>query len=85
LKLQPINLKLTGLANKADLASLTGHQAKTNLSKLIAPAEAGEAVDITRGNQIGRDFPDTCCTDEGDIAIRLTASWRRNRKSSPFR
>lgn len=33
------------------MASFTIHQAKTNLSKLIAQAEAGEEVVITRGKE----------------------------------
>lgn len=33
------------------MATFTIHQAKTNLSKLIARAEAGEEVVIARGNE----------------------------------
>lgn len=40
------------------MASFTIHQAKTNLSKLIARAEAGEEVVITRGdNPVARVMP----------------------------
>jgi len=33
------------------MATVTIHQAKTNLSKLIARAEAGEEIVIARGNE----------------------------------
>jgi prevent-host-death family protein len=39
------------LANEAAMAIVTIHQAKTNLSKLIARAEAGEEIMIARGKE----------------------------------
>jgi prevent-host-death family protein len=39
------------LANEGAMAIVTIHQAKTNLSKLIARAEAGEEIVIARGKE----------------------------------